>query len=170
MMHPGQSTLAGGPTPPVQRFLLAVVPVAAVSIAGSLVTTPNIPAWYATLAKPGFTPPNWLFAPVWTTLYILMAYAVWRILSLPKERPGRAAAVTAFFVQLALNSLWSFAFFGARSPLAGLVVIAALIVAIPATIRAFWPLDRFAALLLAPYLAWVAYATALNGAIWHLNG
>ncbi|MCB5174380.1 tryptophan-rich sensory protein [Microvirga sp. SM9] len=169
-MHPGQSTLAGGPTPPVQRFLIAVLPVVMVSVAGSLVTTPSIPTWYAALEKPWFTPPNWLFAPVWTTLYGMMAYAIWRILSLPREQPGRRAAVTAFFVQLALNSLWSFAFFGARSPVAGLIVIAALIVAILATIRAFWPLDRVAAWLLVPYLAWVAYATALNGAIWYLNG
>ena len=170
MMHPGYSTLAGRPTPPVRRFLIAVLPVVAVGVAGSLVTTPNIPNWYAGLARPGFTPPNWLFGPVWTTLYIMMAYAVWRILSLPKEQPGRTAAVTTFFVQLALNCLWSFAFFGAHSPLAGLVVIAALIVAILATIRAFRPLDRVAASLLMPYLAWVSYATALNGAIWHLNG
>ncbi len=170
MMHPGQSTLAGRPTPPLQRFLIAVLPVVAVSVAGSLVTTPNIPTWYAGLAKPGFTPPNWLFGPVWTTLYVMMAYAVWRILSLPKEQPGRTAAVTAFFVQLALNCLWSFAFFGAHSPAAGLIVIAALIVAILATIRAFWSLDRIAAWLLVPYLAWVTYATALNAAIWHLNG
>jgi len=170
MMHPGQSTLSGDPTPPVRRFLIAVLPVVAVSVAGSLVTTPNIPTWYAGLAKPGFTPPDWLFGPVWTTLYALMAYAVWRILALPKDRPGRSTAVTAFFVQLALNSLWSFAFFGGHSPVAGLVVIAALIVAILATIRAFWSLDRVAAWLLVPYLAWVAYATALNAAIWHLNG
>lgn len=169
-MHPGRSTLAGDPTPPVRRLLIAVVPVVAVSVAGSLVTTPNIPTWYAGLAKPGFTPPNWLFGPVWTTLYALMAYAVWRILSLPKDRPGRGGAVAAFFVQLALNCLWSFAFFGAHSPIAGLVVIVALIVAILATIRAFWPLDRLAAWLLVPYLAWVSYATALTGAIWHLNG
>jgi tryptophan-rich sensory protein len=170
MMHPGQSVPAGRPTPPVWRFLIAVLPVAAVSVAGGLVTRPSIPTWYAALVKPGFTPPNWLFAPVWTTLYALMAYAVWRILSLPREQPGRTAVVTAFFVQLGLNCLWSFAFFGARSPIMGLIVIAGLIVAILATIRAFWPLDRAAALLLLPYLAWVAYATALNGAIWHLNG
>jgi translocator protein len=169
-MHPGRSVPAGRPTPPVRRLLIAVLPVAAVSVAGGLVTRPSIPTWYAALVKPGFTPPDWLFAPVWTTLYVLMAYAVWRILSLPREWPGRAAAVTAFFVQLGLNSLWSFAFFGARSPVLGLIVVAALVVAILATIRAFWPLDRTAALLLLPYLAWVAYATALNGAIWHLNG
>ncbi len=169
MMHPPPSAAAGGPTPPLRRLLIAALPVLAVSLAGGLVTRPSIPTWYAGLAKPGFTPPNWLFAPVWTTLYILMAYALWRILALPKNQPGRSAAVTAFFVQLALNSLWSFAFFGAHSPLAGLIVIAALIVAILVTMRAFWRLDRIAALLFVPYLVWVAYATALNGAIWQLN-
>ncbi|WP_230534315.1 TspO/MBR family protein [Microvirga roseola] len=169
MTHPASSTWDGEPTPPLRRFLIAVLPVVAVSVAGSLVTTPNIPTWYAGLEKPGFTPPNWLFAPVWTALYAMMAYALWRILALPRNLPGRSAAVTAFFVQLVLNSLWSFAFFGANSPLAGLIVIAALIVAILATIHAFWRLDRIAALLLAPYLAWVIYATALNAAIWQLN-
>lgn len=169
-MHTEQTAPDSHATPPLRRLLIAVLPVVAVSVVGSLVTTPNIPTWYAGLAKPGFTPPNWLFAPVWSTLYILMAYALWRILSLPKGRPGRSAAVTVFFVQLALNSLWSFAFFGAHSPLAGLIFIAALIVAILATMRAFWKLDRLAALLLVPYLAWVAYATALNAAIWRLNG
>lgn len=160
----------GEPTPPLLRFLIAVLPVTAVSILGSMATVPNIPSWYAGLVKPGFTPPNWLFAPVWTLLYAMMAFALWRILSLPKSLPGRSGAIAVFFVQLGLNCLWSWAFFGARSPLAGLVVILALIVAIVATIRAFRPLDRVAAWLLAPYLAWVAYATALNGAVWHLNG
>ncbi len=169
-MHTDQTAPGSHATPPLWRLLIAVLPVAAVSVAGGLVTKPNIPAWYAGLAKPGFTPPNWLFAPVWTTLYILMAYALWRILSLPRSLPGRTAAVTAFFVQLALNCLWSFAFFGARSPLAGLVVIAALLAAILATIHAFWRLDRVAALLLVPYLAWVTYATALTAAVWRLNG
>jgi translocator protein len=100
----------------------------------------------------------------------MMAYALWRILSLPEGLPGRKAAIAAFFVQLILNGLWSFAFFGAQSPVAGLVVIAALIVAILATIVSFWKLDRAAALLLVPYLAWVAYASVLNGTIWRLNG
>lgn len=156
-------------TPPLQRFLAAVGPVALVAVSASLVTRPNIPTWYAGLAKPAFTPPYWLFPVAWTLLYAMMAFAVWRILSLPRDRPGRSAAVAAFFAQLALNGLWSFAFFGAHSPLAGLAVILAL-VAILATMRLFWRLDRTAALLLAPYLAWVAYATVLNGAIWRLNG
>ncbi|WP_134500519.1 TspO/MBR family protein [Microvirga pakistanensis] len=157
-------------TPPFRRFLVAVLPVVAVAVAGSLVTEPSIPTWYAGLEKPDFTPPNWAFPVAWTLLYALMAVALWRILSLPAHRPGRSGAIMAFFVQLALNCLWSFAFFGAHSLVAGLIVILALIVAILATIRAFWPLDRLAALLLVPYLAWVLFATALNGAIWQLNG
>jgi len=161
--------MSGMPTPPLRRFLLAVLPVAAASVLGSLATMPNIPTWYAGLAKPGFTPPNWLFGPVWTLLYAMMAYAMWRILSLPASLPGRSTAIATFFVQLGLNALWSWAFFGAHSPAAGLVVILALMVAIIATIRAFWPLDRVAAYLLMPYLAWVAYATALNAAVWRLN-
>jgi benzodiazapine receptor len=156
--------------PPLPRFLVSVLPVVLVAVSASLVTQPSIPGWYAGLQKPGFTPPNWAFPVAWTLLYAMMAYALWRILSLPKDRPGRSAAIAAFFVQLALNGLWSFAFFGARSPLAGLVVIAALIVAIAAAISAFWRLDRTAALLLVPYLAWVAYAALLNGTIWRMNG
>jgi tryptophan-rich sensory protein len=161
--------MSGSPTPPFRRFLMAVLPVVAASVLGSLATMPNIPTWYAGLVKPGFTPPNWLFGPVWTLLYAMMAYAMWRILSLPDSLPGRSTAIATFFVQLALNALWSWAFFGAHSPAAGLVVILAMIVAIVATIRAFWPLDRAAAYLLVPYLVWVAYATALNAAVWRLN-
>jgi benzodiazapine receptor len=155
---------------PLPRFLVAVLPVVAVAVSASLITQPNIPTWYAGLQKPGFTPPNWAFPVAWTLLYAMMAYALWRILSLPENRPGRRAAILAFFAQLALNGLWSFAFFGGQSPLAGLVVIAALIVAIVATIRAFWRLDRIAGFLLVPYLVWVAYATLLNGTIWQMNG
>jgi tryptophan-rich sensory protein len=156
--------------PPLLRFLVAVLPVVAVAVSASLITQPNIPGWYAGLQKPSFTPPNWAFPVAWTILYAMMAYALWRILSLPENRPGRSTAIIAFFVQLALNGTWSFAFFGGQSPLAGLMVIAALIVAILATIRTFWRLDRTAALLLVPYLAWVSYATLLNATIWRLNG
>jgi tryptophan-rich sensory protein len=151
------------------RLALAVVPVLAAGALGSVATTPNIPTWYAGLEKPGFTPPNWVFAPVWTILYLMMAYAAWRILSLPPESPGRSGALAAFFVQLALNAAWSWAFFALHSPLAGLCVIVLLLLTIGITIAWFWPLDRAAALLLVPYLAWVGYATALNVAVWRLN-
>jgi tryptophan-rich sensory protein len=99
----------------------------------------------------------------------MMAYAVWRVLSRPADTLGRQGAVTAFFVQLALNALWSWAFFAAHSPIAGLVVILALVIALLVTIRRFWALDTVAGALLVPYLAWVAYATALNAAVWYLN-
>lgn len=169
-MHTDQTVPGSHAMPRLPRFLVAVLPVLAVAVSASLVTQPNIPDWYAGLQKPAFTPPNWAFPVVWTLLYAMMAYALWRILSIPESRPVRSMAIVAFFGQLVLNGLWSFAFFGGKSPLAGLVVIAALIVAILATIRAFWRLDRAAALLLVPYLAWVTYATALNGTIWRLNG
>lgn len=169
-MQTDQSVPDSHAMPPLRRLLVSVLPVVAVSVSASKATQPNIPTWYAGLQKPGFTPPNWAFPVVWTLLYAMMAYALWRILSLPENRPGRSAAIIAFFVQLVLNGLWSFAFFGAQSPLAGLVVIAALIAAILATLVTFWRLDRTAALLLLPYLAWVCYATLLNGTIWRLNG
>ncbi|MBM1173213.1 TspO/MBR family protein [Microvirga arabica] len=169
-MHTDQTVPGSHAMPPLLRFLVAVLPVVAVAVSASLVTQPNIPTWYAGLQKPAFTLPNWAFPVAWTILYAMMAYALWRILSLPENRPGRRAAIITFFVQLTLNGAWSFAFFGGRSPLAGLVVIAALIVAILATIRSFWRLDRTAAGLLVPYLAWVVYATLLNGTIWRLNG
>jgi len=146
-----------------------VLPVVLAAALGSAATLPAIPSWYAGLIKPAFTPPNGVFSPVWTILYAAMAYAAWRILSLDAG-PARRQALIAFFVQLVLNTAWSWAFFGARSPLAGLVVIVALLAAIATTIRLFWRLDRLAAWLLVPYAAWVAYATALNAAIWQLNG
>jgi tryptophan-rich sensory protein len=155
--------------PAWQRALLAAGPVALAGALGTLATRPNIPTWYAGLAKPGFTPPNWVFAPAWTALYALMAYALWRVLSLPRDTDGRSGALTAFSVQLALNAAWSWAFFAGQSPIAGLLVIVLLLAAILWTLARFWRLDRLSGLLLLPYLAWVVYATALNFAIWRLN-
>lgn len=149
--------------------LVALAPVFISAALGSAVTAPAIKTWYATLSKPSFTPPNWLFGPAWTTLYILMAYAFWRILVLPTAAVGRGPAILAFVVQLVLNALWSFAFFGAKSPVAGLVVVLALWLAIAVTIARFRPLDSVAAWCLAPYLAWVTFASALNFAIWLKN-
>lgn len=144
---------------------LAVV--AAVALAGSTATLPNIPPWYAGLAKPSFTPPNAVFGPVWTVLYIMMAVAVWRV-GLTSGQ-SRRRAIGWFVLQLVLNALWSPVFFGLHAPLSGLVIILALLAALAATTVAFWRIDRVAGLLLAPYLAWVCYATALNAAIVTLN-
>jgi tryptophan-rich sensory protein len=148
---------------------IAILPVVAASIAGSAATVPQIPGWYAGLVKPSFNPPNWIFAPVWTTLYALMALGAFRILRLPVGTPGRRRALLVYHLQLLFNIGWSFAFFGANSPVAGLAVILPLLALIAATIAAFRPLDRLASNLLWPYLAWVAFAALLNASIWWLN-
>jgi benzodiazapine receptor len=142
-------------TPAWLRACASLGPVVLAGALGTLATSPNIPTWYAGLAKPGFTPPNWAFPVAWTALYLMMALAMWRVLSRPPGTTGRAGAIAAFFVQLALNAAWSWAFFAFRSPLAGLLVIALLLAAIVETIRRFAQVDRSAAWLLAPYLAWV---------------
>lgn len=149
------------------RLAFWLVIVAAVALVGSSVTLPKIPTWYASLAKPSFTPPNAVFGPVWTILYVMMAVAVWRVGA--AANPGRPRATTLFVVQLALNAIWSPVFFGLEAPRLGLAIIIMLLVALTATLAMFWRIDRPAGLLLAPYLAWVCYATALNAAIVALN-
>ncbi|MBK9081073.1 MAG: tryptophan-rich sensory protein [Rhizobiales bacterium] len=149
--------------------LIALALVVAASLIGAAATMPAIPTWYAGLNKPSFNPPNWLFGPVWTALYAMMAYAFYRVLRAPATTPGRGAAIAAFVAQIVLNALWSVAFFGLKSPALGLLVIAALWLAIAATIAAFRRVDGVAAWLLAPYLAWVSFAAILNAAIWRLN-
>ena len=146
----------------------AAAPVLAAAVLGSFATTPNIP-WYDTLAKPPLNPPNWVFGPAWTALYILMGYAFYRVLRLEPATPGRRAAIIVFFVQLVLNTAWSFAFFAARNPLLGLVVILPMEALLVATIVLFGRLDRVAGYFLAPTAFWVAFATYLNAGIFILN-
>ena len=145
-----------------------MIVVAAASVAGQLATYPNLEPWYAGLAKPSFNPPNWIFAPVWTTLFVLMAFSVWRILRLPRTS-ARRMALLLFFIQLALNAAWSWMFFAARSPLLGIINIVPQWLVIIATIVAFYRLDKIAAWCLSPLAAWVAFAGVLNLAIWRLN-
>ena len=149
--------------------ILALGTVSVTSIAGQLATYPNLEPWYASLDKPVFNPPNWVFAPVWTSLYVLMAFALWRILRLPPS-PARRTAVVLFFCQLVLNAAWSWMFFGAQSPAWGLVNIVPQLAVIVATILSFRRLDRLASWCLAPLAAWVAFAGVLNFSIWRLNG
>lgn len=138
-----------------------------VAVAGSAVTLPAIPGWYAGLEKPWFTPPNAAFGPVWTTLYALMAYAAWRAWRV--AGPQRKLVLTVFAVQLGLNALWSQLFFGARRPDLALIDVALLWAAILWTIRIFGRHDRLAAGLMIPYLAWVSLAVALNAGVVLLN-
>jgi translocator protein len=139
----------------------------AVGWIGSLVTLPAIPGWYAQLAKPSFTPPNWVFGPVWTALYLMMAAAAWLVWR--SDHGDRSRALAAWGIQLALNLAWSVLFFGFKQIGIALVEIAILLVAIAATIRLSARISRPAAWLLVPYLAWVCYATVLNLALWRLN-
>ncbi|MGU3493464.1 TspO/MBR family protein [Xanthobacteraceae bacterium A53D] len=154
----------------LRDLALALLPVAAASALGQLATMPNLAPWYASLVKPSFNPPNWLFGPVWTALYLMMAFAVWRILRLPAGTPGRGTALGLFFAQLALNLAWSWMFFYLHSPLLGLVNIVPQWLLILATIVAFRRLDPLAGWVLVPLAAWVAFATVLNFALWRLNG
>ena len=140
-----------------------------VGILGGAVTQTAIEDWYAALTKPAFTPPNWIFPSVWAVLYILMAVAAWRIWRTVGAPDVRRDALRMFGMQLLLNLAWPFIFFGAKSPLAALIVILVLEFAILWTMLVFARLDRPAAWLLAPYAAWVAFATALNAAIVALN-
>lgn len=126
--------------------------------------------WYASLAKPAWTPPTWVFGPAWTILYAMMALAAWRLWRRLGARPRESRrALVLFAVQLALNLSWTPVFFGMQRPDLALVVILFLWVAIAATIVAAWKACKTAAALLVPYLAWVTFATALNAAIWRLN-
>ena len=121
--------------------------------------------WYAGLAKPPFNPPNWVFAPVWTVLYVLIAVAGWRTF----ERDRSGWAMKLWWAQLVLNFLWSPVFFGAHRIGLALLVILLLLAAILAFLVMSWRQSRVAAWLFAPYAAWVAFAAALNGSIWLLN-
>ncbi len=125
--------------------------------------------WYLTLAKPDWTPPGWVFPVVWTTLYVLMGTAAWIVWRKGKERSGTRGALSLFLLQLALNAAWTPTFFGAHRIFPALLVLAALWLAILATMLAFRKASVPAALLLAPYLVWVSIATVLNFEIWRLN-
>ena len=153
----------------IPKLIVSIVICQLAGLIGSVFTTASIPTWYLTLNKPFFTPPNWLFAPVWLTLYTLMgvaAFLVWR--QGLKDRQVQRA-LTIFGVQLILNAFWSVAFFGLQSPVAGLIVIIMLWIAIVLTILWFLSISKPAGLLLMPYILWVSLAAALNVAIVILN-
>jgi translocator protein len=138
-----------------------------VAAVGAWATSHSVTTWYPTLRKPAWNPPAWLFGPVWTVLYLMMATAAWMIWR--TAGPSRARLLTIFAVQLALNAAWSPLFFGLRSPGAGLLDIAALWVAVAATLISFWRVAPLTGLLLVPYWLWVTFAAALNLSIWKMN-
>jgi tryptophan-rich sensory protein len=135
---------------------------------GSLFTMPSIGGWYVNLSKPAWTPPNWLFGPVWTGLYLCMAIAAWLVWR-KAGVSGAEVALALFALQLALNVCWSAIFFSAHMPGFAFAEIVLLWLLILATVVSFWPVSRAAGWLLVPYLLWVGFAAALNYAIWRLN-
>jgi len=155
-----------------QKLAISICVPLLAGVIGSVFTAPAITSWYASLNKPSFNPPNWVFAPVWTLLYVLMGIAlflVWNKKNKGKGMPVARKGIVIFAIQLFLNALWSLAFFGMHSPKAGLVVIALLWIAIIANIILFRKVSRTAALLLVPYILWVSFAAALNLAIMIIN-
>ncbi len=152
----------------LKRLVVSLAIPQAAGIAGSVFTVPSIQGWYAGLVKPWFVPPNWLFGPAWTALYLLMGLALFLVW----EKKGSISLrgdYLPFWVQLGLNALWSLLFFGLRNPLLGFAELLFLWGAIAVNIMVFWRARRGAGLLLVPYLGWVSFAGLLNLYVWLLN-
>lgn len=142
----------------------------AVGFISGQATRAGVETWFPTINKPSFNPPGWVFAPVWTVLYILMGVAAGMVWDhIDRQRETVRKGLTFFTAQLALNALWSFLFFGLHNPLLAFIEIIILWLMIFETFNVFRRVDRTAANLLLPYLAWVSFATVLNGTIWWLN-
>jgi len=152
-----------------KKLIAALVICLTAAFIGSYFTSSSIEDWYYTLEKPGFTPPNWIFGPVWGVLYILMGVSLYLVWKKGEFRKDVKLAMDVFGVQLVLNILWSFFFFYIQNPLAGFIEIIALWFMILLNVFLFYKISKPAAYLLTPYLMWVAYAANLNLYIWLLN-
>jgi len=151
------------------KLLFSIIICEAIGILGAVFTTPAIPTWYASLKKPSFSPPNWIFGPAWTLLYALMGISAYLIWQQGIAKPAVRNALFIFTLQLILNFFWSFFFFKLQSPLHALIEILLLWVLILATIISFYQINKAAGLILIPYLLWVSFATLLNFYIVKLN-
>lgn len=146
----------------------AVVVVSAAAMIGAWATSDGTSGWYRRLEKPRWTPPAWVFGPVWTALYGTIAVSAW-LVWLRRDRANIRPASGLFLAQLSVNALWSVLFFGLHRPFLALVDVVLLVGLIAANVRAFWRIRPLAGVMLVPYLAWTAFATALNFAIWRMN-
>lgn len=151
------------------RLILSIIICQMAGIIGSIFTAGSVTSWYPTLVKPSFSPPGFYIGLIWIVLFTLMGISLFLIWRETPSNPAARIALYFFAVQLIVNVLWSVAFFGMRSPISGLVVIAFLWVLILITIIKFWPINGTAALLLIPYIVWVSIAAYLNFSIWRLN-
>jgi len=152
-----------------KKLAAAILVCLSAGFIGSFFTISSIPTWYATIQKPAFNPPNWVFGPVWTTLYVLMGISAYVIWMKGWDKKEVRVALWMFSLQLALNTLWSIIFFGAKELFSAFVEIIFLWVAIAVTIFLFNRISRNAALLMVPYLLWVSFAAFLNYSVWQLN-
>jgi len=150
------------------KLIFSMMICQAIGLVGSLFTFPSIGIWYASLNKPAFTPPNWLFGPVWLTLYFLMGISLWLVWNKGSTKQTMPA-LYSFSAQLNLNAFWSLLFFGFQNPLAGLIGIVPLSFTVAQTIRKFYGISKNAAYLLVPYILWLMIATYLNFGVCILN-
>ena len=151
------------------KLVISIIASFAAGGIGSLFTFKAIPTWYAGLKKPPYTPPNWAFGPVWTTLYILMGISVFLVWQNGLATNGALLAFTLFWIQLALNALWSIIFFGMKSKGGGVITIIVLWLLILATMITSFRVSEWAGALLIPYIVWVSIASYLNIGVWLLN-
>ena len=153
----------------ILKIVLLVIVCVTLGYLSGTVTRDSITTWYPTLNKPIFNPPNWIFAPVWTLLYVMMGIAAGLVWTSNSDAKTVKKALVFFAVQFGLNALWSYLFFGLQNPLLALVEIVLLWLMIFETHRQFKKIDKTAGLLLVPYIAWVSFAIILNASIWWLN-
>lgn len=153
----------------IVKLVISILASFAAGGIGSLFTFKSIPSWYAELKKPRYTPPNWLFGPVWTTLYIMMGISVFLVWRSGLTMNGVLLAFTLFWIQLVINAFWSIIFFGIKSKGGGVITIIVLWFLILATIIASFQVSVWAGALLIPYIVWVSIASYLNIGIWLLN-
>lgn len=153
----------------MSKLIFSLVLCQLVGIIGGVFTSASVRTWYLTLNKPSFNPPNWIFGPMWISLYLVMGIALFLVWT--SDAPGKAKqiAMIFFFIQLAINMAWSFLFFYLKSPVLGLIDITALLIFILLTMWKFFPVNRTAGYLMLPYFLWVVFAAVLNYSIWTLN-
>jgi tryptophan-rich sensory protein len=153
----------------ILKLVASIIIAELAGIIGTLFTTPAIPVWYQLLIKPAFNPPNWLFGPVWTILFFLIGIAAYFVWNEGWENRNVKIALSVYGIQLVLNVLWDYLFFGLQNPFIGFVGIIALWIVIVINILVFFRVSRKAAYLLIPYILWVSFAALLNYSIWQLN-
>jgi translocator protein len=151
----------------ILKFIISILIPQLVGAIGAIFTVTSSESWYQNITKPGFTPPDWIFGPVWISLYLLMGLSLFLIWT--SEHPYKRYGLRLFIIQLLLNGIWSPLFFGLKSPFLGLIVIILLFIMIILCIKYFYKINKASSYLMVPYVIWVGFAVLLNAAIWHMN-